>query len=152
MAEEIERKFLVKDDSWKRFAQGVAYKQGYMSAEHTIRVRTAGENAYLTIKGPTTGLTRPEFEYEIPHSDALEMMEQLCRKPLVEKTRYIIESGSHKWEIDVFEGDNEGLIIAEIELLYENEPFEKPEWLGEEVSHDIRYRNSSLIDNPYCNW
>ena len=154
MAKEIERKFLVKGDAWRSLAEGVSYRQGYLNSqkERTVRIRTVGEKAYLTVKGPTRGVTRTEFEYEIPYEDCLAMLEELAEKPIIEKKRYRIPAGSYVWEVDEFFGVNEGLILAEIELPSEDTVFEKPDWIGEEVSGDPRYFNSSLVANPYSVW
>lgn len=154
MAKEIERKFLVKGDAWRALAEGVAYRQGYLNSqkERTVRIRTVGEKAFLTVKGPTRGVTRTEFEYEIPYDDCLAMLDELAEKPIVEKKRYRIPAGSYVWEVDEFFGVNEGLILAEIELPSEDAVFEKPDWIGEEVSGDPRYFNSSLVANPYSVW
>lgn len=154
MAKEIERKFLVKGDAWRSLAEGVSYRQGYLNSqkERTVRIRTVGEKAYLTVKGPTRSVTRTEFEYEIPYEDCLAMLEELAEKPIIEKKRYRIPAGSYVWEVDEFFGVNEGLILAEIELPSEDAVFEKPDWIGEEVSGDPRYFNSSLVANPYSVW
>ena len=154
MAKEIERKFLVKGDAWRSLAEGVSYRQGYLNSqkERTVRIRTVGEKAYLTVKGPTRGVTRTEFEYEIPYEDCLAMLEELAEKPIIEKKRYRLPAGSYVWEADEFFGVNEGLILAEIELPSEDAVFEKPDWIGEEVSGDPRYFNSSLVANPYSVW
>ena len=154
MAKEIERKFLVKGDAWRSLAEGVSYRQGYLNSqkERTVRIRTVGEKAYLTVKGPTRGVTRTEFEYEIPYEDCLAMLEELAEKPIIEKKRYRIPAGSYVWEVDEFFGVNEGQILAEIELPSEDAVFEKPDWIGEEVSGDPRYFNSSLVANPYSTW
>ena len=154
MAKEIERKFLVKGDAWRSLAEGVSYRQGYLNSqkERTVRIRTVGEKAYLTVKGPTRGVTRTEFEYEIPYEDCLAMLEELAEKPIIEKKRYRIPAGSYVWEVDEFFGVNEGLPFAEIELPSEDAVFEKPDWIGEEVSGDPRYFNSSLVANPYSVW
>ena len=148
---EIERKFLVKD-GWKTDA-GKAYAQGYLCLDQacTVRVRIAGDEAFLTIKGETSGVSRPEFQYEIPTEEAKELI-KLCVGPRIEKTRHFHILGGKTWEVDEFHGDNQGLIVAEIELDYENEPFEKPQWLGEEVSHDPRYYNANLVTTPFKNW
>jgi len=154
MGNEIERKFLLKNNDWKNFVvNGSIIKQGYLysSKESTTRVRIYGNKAYLTIKGQTKGVSRVEFEYEIPLTEANEIF-NLCQNPLIEKTRYIIEQGNLKWEIDVFEGENKGLVIAEIELESESQYFYKPEWLGMEVSHENKYYNSFLVENPFKNW
>jgi len=153
MAQEIERKFLVTDDSWRLGAVPIAIRQGYLAKQNgnTARVRTKGTKGFLTIKGPTTGLSREEFEYEIPFKDALELLE-LSLGPVIEKNRYHIDIGQHLWEVDEFGGENEGLVVAEIELGSEDEPFEKPLWLGKEVSHERRYYNSQLSLSPYRVW
>ena len=118
----------------------------------TVRVRTKGEHAYLTIKGGTTGITRLEFEYEIPLEEANEILNELCQKPLIEKIRYEAYVGRFKWEIDEFQGENAGLVVAEVELEDENQEFLKPDWLGEEVSDDFRYQNANLVKHPYSQW
>ena len=154
MGKEIERKFLLKTANWKTIAdKGTVIKQGYLysSKESTTRVRLYGNKAFLTIKGKTKGISRAEFEYEIPVKEALEIF-NLCQNPLIEKTRFIIKQGELKWEIDVFEGENEGLVVAEIELASETQLFDKPEWLGKEVSHENKYYNSFLVKNPFKNW
>ena len=155
MGVEIERKFLLANDHWRdEKAKGILYRQGYLCTEkeRTVRVRVAGEKAYLTIKGMSHGAQRMEFEYEIPIHDANEMMHSMCMKPLIEKHRYKIQHSGLIWEIDEFSGDNEGLIVAEIELKHENERFEVQDWLGEEVTGDDRYYNSMLMKNPFKTW
>ena len=154
MGEEVERKFLVIGDGWRKNARGVAYRQGFLSTdpERTVRVRIAGTRGSITVKGRTVGARRAEFEYEIPWTDAREMLDTLCKRPLIEKVRYTLLVGSQTWEIDVFEGDNEGLVIAEIELASEEEAFEHPEWIGDEVTDDPRYFNSNLVAKPYRTW
>lgn len=155
MAIEIERKFLVVDDGWREKADsGMRMRQGYLQGDGTasVRVRQQGERAYLNIKSLTLGVRRLEYEYEIPVEDAHELLEYLCAKPLVEKTRFRLPFAGHEWEVDVFEGDNAGLVVAEIELGGEDEQFERPSWLGEEVSHDIRYYNVNLVKHPYKDW
>lgn len=117
-----------------------------------MRVRIAGSKAYLTIKGAVTGIVRHEYEYSVPLNEANEMLDKLCRPPLIEKTRYEIEYGGKTWEVDVFSGDNEGLVVAEIELESETQVVELPPWVGEEVSHDQRYFNFNLVQHPYKNW
>lgn len=153
MGTEIERKFLVKQGAW-RDASATRYRQGYLSTdkERTVRVRTISDKAYLTIKGITVGASRTEFEYEIPVMDAEEMLDNLCEKPLIEKNRYMVEVGALTWEVDEFFGENEGLIIAEIELQSEDQPFDKPDWVTEEVTADPRYYNANLINHPYNRW
>lgn len=151
MASEIERKFLVRGDTWRPGPEGVLQRQGYLSVEDpTVRVRIAGARATLTVKGAQKGLTRPEFEYEVPLADAEEML-LLCAFA-VEKTRHVREFGGRRWEIDEFHGANEGLVIAEIELEREDESFALPLWLGAEVSRDPRYRVSSLARTPFGKW
>ena len=155
MATEIERKFLLKNSSWKEMAdEGTAYSQGYLvgSDSASVRVRIQGKRAFLNIKSATIDITRQEFEYEIPLEEAKEMLETLCEKPLISKTRYLLKNANHVWEIDVFYGDNEGLVVAEIELNAKDEDFEKPEWLGEEVSDDARYYNVCLVKHPFKDW
>ena len=155
MAKEIERRFLVIGDDWRDRADGLFYTQGYISTAQTgqtVRVRIAGEQAYLTLKGSTTGITRTEFEYSIPVADAQEMLASMCDRPLIEKIRYRLPIGDLIWEIDEFKGDNAGLIVAEVELRSETQPIERPSWLGKEVSGDPRYYNANLRNQPYCNW
>lgn len=155
MPTEIERKFLLKDDSWIALSdQGTTYSQGYLvgSKQASVRVRIQGNKAFLNIKSATIDITRQEFEYEIPLDEATEMLESLCEKPLISKTRFHLKNEKHLWEIDVFEGDNKGLVVAEIELDDKDEPFIKPEWLGQEVSDDARYYNTCLVNHPYKDW
>jgi adenylate cyclase len=154
MPQEIEHKYLVRLDVWKPPDSGVPYRQGYLSSakERVVRVRIAGEQAFLTIKGPAHGITRLEFEYAIPIADAATLLDTLCERPLIEKTRYRQLFAGRMWEIDVFHGDNAGLVVAELEVADESEQFEPPRWLGREVSGDPRYFNSNLVSNPYKNW
>ncbi|WP_297610983.1 CYTH domain-containing protein [uncultured Sutterella sp.] len=154
MAKEIERKFLVTGDAWRKLAPGVSYRQGYLnsSKERSVRIRTMGDKAVLTVKGPTRVVTRLEFEYAIPYDDCVAMLENLAEKPIIEKIRYKIPMGAFTWEVDEFLGVNEGLIVAEIELPDEQTPFEKPEWVGKEVSDDPRYFNSNLVRHPFSTW
>ena len=154
MAKEIERKFLVKTAAWRPQDAGVHFKQGYLNTqkERVVRVRIEGAKAKLTIKGVTTGVTRSEFEYPIPVEDAAILLDNLCEKPLIDKHRHKEVHGGKTWEIDVFHGDNEGLVVAEIELESEAEAFVRPDWVGEEVSSDPRYFNSNLLKNPFKNW
>ncbi|MCC6559373.1 MAG: CYTH domain-containing protein [Polyangiaceae bacterium] len=154
MAHEIERKFLVKGEAWRALAPGVLYRQGYLSSvkERTVRVRIAGGKGFLTIKGVSRGVTRTEFEYSIPVEDASAMLDDLCERPLIEKTRHAIKHGAHTWEVDEFHGDNAGLVIAEVELASADEQPEIPEWVGEEVSSDPRYFNSNLAKRPFRSW
>jgi CYTH domain-containing protein len=151
MSSEIERKFLVRGDGWRPGPPGVLQRQGYLSAEDpTVRVRIEGDRATLTVKGAQRGLARAEFEYGIPLADARELLD-LCGA-LVEKTRHLREFGGRRWEVDVFHGPNEGLIIAEVELSREDEEVALPPWVGAEVSHDPRYRVASLSRRPYREW
>lgn len=154
MAKEIEKKFLVKSFEWKNQAAGVAYRQGYLSTvkERTVRVRTVGEKGFLTIKGLTVGVTRSEFEYEIPAADANAMLNDLCERPLIEKNRYKVAHAGLTWEIDEFFGENKGLVVAEVELQDEHQKIELPAWIGEDVSGDPRYFNANLIKHPYTKW
>jgi adenylate cyclase len=153
---EIERKFLVTSEAFKKeaFAQN-RIAQGYLSAvpERTVRVRIKGDKGFLTIKGSSneSGLSRFEWEKEIPIAEAKELL-KLCEKGVIDKTRFEVKMGNHIFEIDEFYGENEGLVIAEIELKSESESFEKPSWLGKEVTNDNRYYNSYLSQNPYKNW
>jgi len=151
---EIERKFLVNGDAWRTLAKGTMYRQGYLNSakERTVRIRTADEKAFLTIKGITVGAVRSEYEYEIPFDEGNAMLEQLAEKPLIEKRRYKIPVAGVTWEIDEFLGDNAGLIVAEVELTSEDQVFDKPVWLGKEVTGDSRYYNANLIRNPFTYW
>ena len=154
MPQEIERKFLLANDSWRdKVDSKTSLKQGYLSSkkEATVRIRLENNSGILAIKGKTEGVTRSEFEYIIPVEEAEQLL-LLCEKQLIEKTRHIIRQGVHTWEIDEFEGENQGLIIAEIELKSEDEYFVKPTWLGEEVSEDARYYNACLVTHPYSKW
>ncbi|MBU1106076.1 MAG: CYTH domain-containing protein [Candidatus Riflebacteria bacterium] len=154
MGKEIERKYLVKSTEWKKLAKGTSYRQGYLSTvkERTVRVRTIDAKGFLTIKGITIGASRAEYEYEIPAADADAMLSNLCEKPLIEKNRYKINYAGLVWEVDEFFGDNDGLIVAEVELTSEDQKIELPTWVGEQVTSDPRYFNSNLTKNPYKNW
>lgn len=154
MGTEIERKFLVRGDAWRGLAPGVPYRQGYLDATRgcVVRVRMAGERAFLTIKGPSTGLSRAEYEYEIPPADGQAMLDSLAEKPLIEKMRYAIPVDGLVWEVDEFCSENEGLIVAEVELATEEQEFQKPCWIGEEVTGDPRYLNASLVKHPFSRW
>jgi adenylate cyclase len=147
---EIERKFLVAGDAWKQGATPIPITQGYLARTHAsvVRVRTFGDRAFLAVKGKREGLTRAEFEYEIPVEHALSLL-ALCQGELIEKTRFVTQYEGHTWEIDVFEGANAGLVVAEIELSSEDEPFAHPPWLRDEVSHDRRFANARLSLEPY---
>ena len=155
MQQEIERKFLVINNIYKNGSVSTFYKQGYLctDASRTVRIRIAGEKGFITIKGITTGCSRTEYEYEIPTADAMTLLDMLCIKPLIEKIRYRYKASDGKiWEIDEFKGENEGRVIAEIELEHEDETFALPSWVGKEVTGDMRYYNSYLSQNPYKNW
>jgi adenylate cyclase len=152
MAVEIERKFLVVGDGW-RAASPVFYSQGYLNRDkaRTVRVRVAGEEAFLTIKGVSVGASRAEFEYPIPPWDARELL-RLCEQPLIEKNRRKILHQGFVWEVDEFLGENRGLVVAEIELPTEDTVFTRPDWVGEEVTNDARYFNSNLSHTPFASW
>jgi len=154
MAKEIERKFLIRGETWRSLARGISCRQGYLSTakECTVRVRIIGGEGFLTIKGVTIGAARAEYEYGIPASEADEMLTSLCEKPLIEKNRYKIAAGRMIWEIDEFTGENQGLIVAEIELENETQKIDLPEWIGQEVTGDPKYYNSSLTRNPFTRW
>ena len=154
MGVEIERKFLLKNEAWRAVvSKKTAIKQGYLNShkERTVRVRIYGNQGILTIKCKTQQMTRPEFEYEIPVTEALELI-KLCEQPIIEKTRFEVAINGKTWEIDEFYGQNKGLIVAEIELSSETETVVMPDWIGAEVTQDIRYYNSSLIAHPFENW
>ncbi|QYF92247.1 CYTH domain-containing protein [Massilia sp. PAMC28688] len=154
MGIEIERKFLVVSDAWRTLGQAVLLRQGYLSSnpDRTVRVRIEGDTGTMTVKGRSEGATRAEWEYAIPVTEAAELLDRLCEQPLIEKYRRRIPVGSHVWEVDEFLGANLGLVVAEIELGAEDEAFERPDWIGAEVTHDRRYFNSSLIRAPYSRW
>ncbi len=154
MGTEIERKFLVKSDAWRSLGVGKPYRQGYVfkSTGVTVRVRIAGTQGYLTLKGKAENYARPEFEYEIPVNDAQEMLELWCHPRIVEKIRYRIPCGDLVWEVDEFQGFNQGLILAEVELSAANQVIDLPDWVGQEVSEQDRYYNSSLALHPYSLW
>ena len=151
---EIERKYLVADRSCLDSLAGVAFRQGYIPTRDggVVRVRIEGERAVLTLKGLTSGIARREYEYEIPRPDAESILANLCQRPYIEKTRYTLPWADKVWTIDVFAGENEGLVLAEIELSSREEVVEKPPWAGVEVSGDPRYHNANLVSNPYCKW
>lgn len=154
MGTEIEKKFLLVNDDWRKFGVGVPYCQGYLSSGkgRTVRIRIINDRGILTIKGPSDGAARLEFEYEIPVAEAREMLEKLCEGPLIEKDRFTIDYAGFTWEVDEFKGENAGLLFAEIELKEEDQEFEKPPWIGSEVTGDIRYYNANLVKNPYSRW
>jgi adenylate cyclase len=154
MGLEIEKKFLLKNEDWKTHCtEGIQIKQGYLNShiERTVRVRLSDGKGELTIKGKTNNLTRKEFEYQIPYEEALSLI-QLCETPIIEKKRFKVKLGNLTWEIDQFGGENVGLIIAEVELESENQLFTLPSWIGQEVSQDPKFYNSSLITYPYKKW
>ena len=155
MAIEIEHKFLLANDDWREhITRSVKYRQGYLSSQTTnsIRIRISDDLAWLNIKSATIGTHRHEYEYEIPLPDANEIINTLCRKPIIEKTRHFVIDDGNTWEIDEFDGGNQGLIIAEIELSKIGKSFSKPDWLGQEVTHDLRYYNNNLAIHPYIEW
>lgn len=154
MGVEIERKFLLAGEGWRSLGQPVLLRQGYLSSnkERTVRVRVEDGKGALTMKGKSVGATRSEWEYAIPLSEANELLDTLCEQPIIEKYRSRIDFAGHTWEVDEFLGANLGLVVAEIELASEDEQFERPEWIGEEVTDDPRYFNSSLIRHPYSSW
>jgi len=154
MSVEIERKFLVKGTAWKALGEGTAIRQGYLSTnpDRVVRVRIEGTSATMTIKGRSIGATRREWEYAIPLADADELLSGLCERPLIEKTRTRISHDGMVWEIDEFFGENLGLVVAEIELQSEDQAFSKPDWIAEEVTHDARYFNSTLLKHPFTSW
>lgn len=154
MGIEIERKFLLASDAWRTLGQPVLLRQGYLSSarERVVRVRIEGGQAMLTIKGANVGASRGEWEYPIPLADATELLDGLCEQPLIEKYRHRIEHAGMVWEVDEFLGANAGLVVAEIELASEDQPFEKPDWIGAEVSGDARYYNANLIRHPFSQW
>ncbi|MBU6181510.1 MAG: CYTH domain-containing protein [Verrucomicrobia bacterium] len=152
---EIERKFLIASDAWRAQCTGPGRRiaQGYLctSAEKSVRVRLSGDDGTLTVKGSRTGITRLEFQYSIPAAHAVRLLE-LCEMPPIDKTRHIVHHAGMKWEIDIFHGENEGLLVAEVELEREDQPLEIPSWAGAEVSDDPRYYNSSLSRHPFRKW
>ena len=154
MGKEIERKFLVIDQRWKEGVTGVPYRQAYLAVGPplAVRIRIAGARAFLNIKKSTLDITRDEFEYPIPLEDAEAMLNGLCEGNPIEKVRYTVPHGGMLWEVDVFEGANHGLVVAEIELSDPDQHFDRPPWLGQEVSGDPRYLNTSLSRNPYSRW
>ncbi|MEO5346393.1 MAG: CYTH domain-containing protein [Magnetococcus sp. YQC-9] len=154
MGKEIERRFLVKNDGWRGLGEGVEFQQGFLSTvkERVVRVRIAGEMATLTLKGISEGFSRLEFEYPIPKAEAQSILDNLCERPWIEKTRYRIPIGDLVWEVDEFRGANSGLIMAEVELTNENQLVELPDWIGREVSTDARFFNANLVHTPFSLW
>ena len=155
MGVEIERKFLVADDSWRtEVVRSTELRQGYLALTErcSVRVRIAGDKANLNFKGLTVGIRRSEFEYPVPLEDAEAMLEEYCGADVIEKQRHLVDHAGHRWEVDEFAGENAGLVVAELELDSEDEAFEPPAWLGEEVTGDVRYYNVALVQNPYGSW
>ena len=154
MAKEIERKFLTHPRKWSELGPGEPIRQGYLSTvkERTVRARTVGDKGFMTIKGINTGTSRDEYEYEIPFKDTVEILDNLCEKPLIEKTRYRIPYAGNTWEVDEFAGVNGGLTTAELELKQPDQKFEIPDWIDREVSDDPRYFNANLISKPFTTW
>jgi len=155
MAIEIERKFLLANDNWRPLvSKTINYRQGYLNSDEnsSVRVRVSDDTAKINIKSATIGSVRQEYEYDIPAQDAHELLDTLCHKPLVEKTRHLVVIKQHTWEIDEFAAENQGLIVAEIELSQVDEQFEKPDWVGQEVTEDIRYYNNQLAKKPFSIW
>lgn len=150
MAKEIEREFLVNAALWRAMDAGTLYRQGCLSSvnERVVRVRIAGERGFLTIKGLTTGVSQLEFDYPIPLADATVMLDQLCERPLIEKTRHREVFAGWTWEIDIFRGDNDGLVVAEVEIANPEDKVELPRWAGAEISNDPRYFNNNLAAHP----
>lgn len=155
MGTEIERKFLVRGDRWREKADdGIRLRQGYLSGSErsSVRVRIEGGQANINIKSGTLGIRRQEYEYPIPLADAEEILDTLCEKPLIEKTRFHVTHDDQVWEVDVFEGDNAGLVVVELEMESEDAVLNTPDWVGEEVSHDRRYYNVCLVKHPFKDW
>jgi adenylate cyclase len=154
MGVEIERKFLTAGDGWRLLGEPVLLRQGYLSSDpdRTVRVRVEGGQGMLTIKGRSVGASRGEWEYPIPLLDANDLLDRLCQQPLIEKYRRRVPFGQHVWEVDEFLGANQGLVVAEIELSAEDEAFDKPDWVGADVTHERRYFNSSLVKSPFKDW
>ena len=154
MAREIERKFLVNLDKLGELTEGESIKQGYINTANlnVVRVRVKGDCGYLTLKGKSIGTSRLEYEYPIPVEDAEEILDNLCSKPIIKKHRYEVEFKNHLWEIDIFEGNNEGLVVAELELDEEHISVELPEWVRQEVTGDPKYYNVNLLKYPYSCW
>lgn len=155
MPVECERKYLVADDSWRlRAGEGRFFRQGYLPTVNgiTVRVRVTPEGGFLTVKGPRRGFSRDEYEYPVPAAEAEEMLSRLCVPFPVEKVRYLVREGRDVWEVDVFTGRNAGLVTAELELASDDAAFERPPWLGREITGDPRYGNGALSVDPYANW
>ncbi|QHV98150.1 CYTH domain-containing protein [Spirosoma endbachense] len=154
MGIEIERKFLVKGTDWKQVGKGQFYQQGYLSnhPDRTVRVRRVDDQGYITIKGKTSGASRSEYEYPIPIEDALEMLHELCEKPIIVKVRYRIPYEGLVWEVDEFQGENQGMVVAEVELSSADQTISLPDWVGQEVTSEAKYYNANLSKHPFPNW
>lgn len=155
MALEIERKFLVVGDAWRAAAsRRIRMRQGYLTREgpSSVRIRLTGDEARFNLKSAEVGTSRLEFDWEVPRADAEQILDRLCHRPLIEKVRHLVTVGDHLWEVDEFEGDNAGLVVAEVELAAADEAFERPSWLGREVTHERRYYNQALVEHPYRAW
>ncbi len=154
MAIEIEKKFLVNGEDWKEGSSSKIYYQGYLcsGSGQTVRIRIAGDKAWLTIKGKHTNISRLEFEYPLPLDEAQILLDEVCEQPIIHKRRFFKKYEGFTWEIDEFYGDNQGLVLAEIELEREDQEFPRPAWLGKEVTHDGRYYNANLRSHPYSLW
>jgi len=155
MGIEVERKFLVSDESWRDgVTSSTRIVQGYIAqtGSATVRVRVKGDRGFLTIKGSSVGVSRSEFEYEVPVADALAMLDELAQGPVIDKVRHMVPVGGHVWEVDVFAGENAPLVMAEVELADSQEAFDRPDWAGAEVSDDQRYFNVNLARSPYSTW
>jgi adenylate cyclase len=154
MNQEIERKFLLRDERWRALGQGMPMRQGYLCTDpdRVVRVRVAGDAAFLTIKSRMVGVTRSEWEYPLPLDEAQTLLDTVCIRPIIDKLRYRIAHAGMVWEVDEFFGENAGLVVAEIELAAEDQPFDKPDWIGAEVTHDVRYFNANLLRHPYRDW
>ena len=155
MATEIERKFLVVGDAWRSAAsRRIAMRQGYLTRDgrSSVRVRITDSEARLNLKAAVVGTTRLEYDWPIARAEAEEILAQLCLRPLIEKVRHLVEVGGRQWEVDEFAGENAGLVVAELELLAADEEFERPTWLGREVTQEQRYYNQALALRPYRDW
>ncbi|GAB3900594.1 CYTH domain-containing protein [Spirosoma agri] len=154
MGIEIERKFLVKGEEWKKQSEGQLYQQGYLSThpDRTVRVRTVEDRAYLTIKGRTVGANRTEYEYPIPYADAQSMLDHLCQSPIIRKVRYRVFYEGLVWEVDEFQEENQGLVVAEVELADEQQTVAFPDWIDQEVTSDEKYYNANLLNYPFSQW
>ncbi len=157
MATEIERKFLVVSDAWREsVTHSAIFRQGYIATGETtrgsVRVRISGDQAWLNMKSATRGMERLEFEYPLPLEDAIQILDSLCETPIIEKTRHYVRHADHTWEVDVFEGENAGLVVAEVELETTEDRPSLPIWVGNEVTDDLRYYNACLVKHPFSTW